>query len=88
MPPIFFYECASVAKALDKLDKARPGKKTKLKRCGHHYDVYYQNQAAVTREEPGERCPKCGSTDKERLVNTGTSFILKGSGWAKDRYSK
>lgn len=32
-------------------------------------------------------CPKCNSKDVERLISK-YSFILKGSCWAKDGYSK
>lgn len=81
MPPIYQYECTSIDKVLKKLEKAKPGQKVKLKRCGHKFEVFYQNQSAVEREEPIEACPKCGGIRKERLVSTGTSFILKGPGW-------
>jgi predicted nucleic acid-binding Zn ribbon protein len=55
--------------------------------CGHTFEILYQNHAAVEREEHEETCPKCSGMIKERLaVNTGTSFSLKGGGWAKDRY--
>lgn len=39
-------------------------------------------------EEPNEPCPQCGSIEKDKQVSTGTGFILKGSGWAKDRYGR
>lgn len=54
--------------------------------CGHEYEVFYQNHAAVDREEANEVCPLCGGKEKERLINTGTSHILKGRGWARDGY--
>jgi len=32
-------------------------------------------------------CPKCKKETAKRLISGGTSFILSGSGWAKDSYS-
>jgi len=32
-------------------------------------------------------CPSCGNKSLKRLISS-TSFILKGSGWAADNYSK
>jgi len=37
-------------------------------------------------DEPLTHCPKCGA-DVRRLIGS-TSFVLKGSGWAKDGYAK
>lgn len=37
---------------------------------------------------PNPPCPQCGSTQVEQLINTGTQFVLKGSGWAATNYSK
>jgi len=39
-----------------------------------------------------EECPKCkeeglGSQKVDRLISSGSSFILQGSGWARDNYS-
>ena len=31
-------------------------------------------------------CPKCRVGCSNRLVSSGTSFSLKGDGWAKDGY--
>lgn len=55
--------------------------------CEKEYEVFYRSQSEREREEEGEVCPQCGSNKKEKLVSTGTGFILKGSGWAKDGYS-
>jgi predicted nucleic acid-binding Zn ribbon protein len=55
--------------------------------CNHEFEVFYQNHGAVEREEPAEACPKCGGLKKKRLINTGTTHILKGKGWARDGYS-
>lgn len=62
--------------------------KYKCKQCTHEYEQLYTSFSAVDAEEKGERCPKCASTDKERLLNEKTSFQLKGHGWAKDKYGK
>lgn len=39
-----------------------------------------------------EYCPKCEEEKLEpqkiiRLISSGTTFVLSGSGWAKDNYS-
>lgn len=54
--------------------------------CEHEFEVLYRKPSDVEKEEPTEVCPKCDSLKKIRQINTGTSFQLKGSGWAKDRY--
>lgn len=54
--------------------------------CGLEYEVFYTSISAAEREEANEACPKCGGTDKKRLISTGTSHILKGKGWYKDGY--
>lgn len=59
----------------------------RCKKCEHEYEVFYRSIKSVESEEPEEVCPKCASKEKEKLVNQGTSFLLKGRGWAKDRYS-
>jgi len=46
---------------------------------GHEFEAVQNMQAA-----PIERCPKCRRVCK-RLISA-SSFILKGSGWAKDGY--
>jgi putative FmdB family regulatory protein len=38
----------------------------------------------ITDETP-RKCDECGA-DLVRLIGTGTYFVLKGSGWAKDGY--
>ncbi len=39
------------------------------------------------KDEPMAECPKCRIYTKNRLI-VGSSFVLKGDGWAKDLYSK
>lgn len=56
------------------------------KGCNHEFDVFYKVQSHVEKEEPQEECPKCGSKKKKRMIAKKTSFVLKGRGWAKDRY--
>lgn len=58
----------------------------KCKKCKHEYEVFYTTQSAVEKEEADEQCPKCESKQKERQFPKGTSFILKGKGWARDNY--
>lgn len=58
------------------------------KKCKNQFDVHYSSFSAVKELEPVEKCPHCGSKRKTKIVSKGTSFVLKGSGWAKDRYGK
>jgi putative FmdB family regulatory protein len=60
----------------------------KCKNCETEFEVFYRGPKDVAKEEPDESCPKCDSKEKDRMVNTKTSFQLKGRGWAKDRYGK
>lgn len=30
---------------------------------------------------PSEPCPLCASTEYERIISKGTSFVLNGGGW-------
>lgn len=39
------------------------------------------------KEEKGAECPQCRIFCYNRLISKGTSFSLKGSGWAVDNYS-
>jgi putative FmdB family regulatory protein len=44
--------------------------------CKEEYEVFYKTQSAVKEEEPLEKCPKCGSKKKKKLVSKGTGFVL------------
>jgi putative FmdB family regulatory protein len=39
------------------------------------------------KDEPLCVCPKCDNQSLQRLISSGTNFVLNGSGWAKDNYS-
>ena len=39
------------------------------------------------KSEPGAECPVCKVNCTNRLISGGTSFALKGGGWAADNYS-
>lgn len=39
-------------------------------------------------DDPLKTCPQCNKDKLKRLISSGTNFTLKGSGWAKDNYSK
>jgi putative FmdB family regulatory protein len=39
------------------------------------------------KEDPIKICPECKKETAKRLISLG-GFILLGSGWAKDNYSK
>jgi putative FmdB family regulatory protein len=34
------------------------------------------------------KCPACSSTNVEKQISRETSHVLKGGGWAKDRYGR
>lgn len=50
--------------------------------CDNEFEV----EQRVT-DAPIVECPKCRVCTSNRLI-VGSSFILKGDGWAKDLYSK
>ena len=54
------------------------------------YDLYcncgYVKEEVLKLDQEMPSCPKCGHQMRKAI--TGTTFILKGSGWAKDGYSK
>ena len=54
--------------------------------CKNEFDVFYTTHSAVKKEEKQEKCPKCGSVKKKRLVSKQTGHVLKGSGWYRDGY--
>ena len=61
---------------------------TYLYKCEDHGE--FETEHSIN--EKLEECPKCKDEKKEpqkliRLIPNGTSFILSGSGWARDRYS-
>jgi putative FmdB family regulatory protein len=60
--------------------------KCKNEECNHEFNVFYTSQSAKDREEAEEKCPKCGSTEKEQQISRETSFVLKGGGWFKQGY--
>lgn len=39
-------------------------------------------------EKPAAECPQCKVMCHNRLISTGTSFVLQGEGWAVDNYAK
>lgn len=39
------------------------------------------------KDEKGAECPECKNFTYNRLISKGTSFTLKGGGWAADNYS-
>lgn len=50
--------------------------------CGNEFEIEQS-----IKDEPSAECPKCRIYTKNRLI-VGTTFVLKGDGWAKDLYSK
>jgi putative FmdB family regulatory protein len=54
--------------------------------CSHKFEQLYLSFSEEEREQANLRCPKCGSADLERLMSSGTSFQLKGSGYYSTDY--
>lgn len=55
------------------------------------YDLYcancnYEQEIILKLDAEEPSCPECG--EKMKKAVSATTFILKGSGWAKDGYSK
>ena len=40
------------------------------------------------KEDPLKVCPTCGASEAKRQISRNGNFVLKGSGWAGDSYSK
>jgi putative FmdB family regulatory protein len=59
--------------------------KYQCKKCAHEWESFFTSFSEAEREEPETKCPQCESPEKEKVIG-GTSFQLKGKGWAKDRY--
>jgi putative FmdB family regulatory protein len=61
---------------------------TYLYECPIHGEFEHQHSMTETLEI----CPKCQAENQpnpskvKRLIASGTSFVLQGSGWAKDSY--
>ena len=55
----------------------------KCEDCKHEFDCFQKN----INEDVKYVCSKCKSTNIKKIV-AQTSFILKGSGWARDNYTK
>ena len=49
--------------------------------CKHKWEEF----GKIT-DSPATVCPKCKKPDAKRLISGGTSFQLKGGGWARDNY--
>jgi putative FmdB family regulatory protein len=50
-------------------------------KCGAFVEILYKGEPKTT-----HTCPKCGA--RMQRVMSVTNFTLKGTGWAKDNYSK
>lgn len=78
--PIYRYKCSTQLP----LDQNQIDAEMTI-HCGHEYEVFYTSVTKAEIEEPDEVCTKCGGKEKERLISTGTSHILKGK-WFKQGY--
>ena len=43
---------------------------------------------SIKDEDVVKVCPECQSDNFVRLISGGASFVLKGGGWYRERYSK
>ena len=50
--------------------------------CDNEFEVEQSISA-----KPEAECPRCRIYTRNRLIAGGSSFVLKGDGWAKDLYS-
>jgi len=82
--PIYKYRCYSSTDpdhSNDPYTGARPPA------CKHEFEVLYTSFGAVAREESSEKCPQCGGTKKERLLNPeGVSHQFTGGKWYREGY--
>lgn len=49
--------------------------------CNHEWEAEQS-----IKDDALKTCPKCGEESAKRLISK-SSFVLSGSGWAKDNYS-
>jgi len=49
-------------------------------------DTEFEAEQSI-KDDPYAECPRCKVTTFNRLISRGTSFSLKGGGWAADNYS-
>ena len=51
--------------------------------CKHEWE-----EDRSIKDPPTKTCPKCKKETAKRLISGGTSFILSGSGWAREGYKQ
>lgn len=49
--------------------------------CKHTWEVEQKIS-----DDPVKKCPKCKKLKAKRLISGGSSFVLKGGGWANEGY--
>jgi predicted nucleic acid-binding Zn ribbon protein len=54
--------------------------KCQHKECEHEFEFFHH-----PKDEPAY-CEECGSFNVERVFAPKVSHVLKGTGWARDRY--
>jgi len=64
-----------------------PTYERKCEDCSHEWEQVETINGKVLNEDKLDEpiCPLCGSTSTHRLISC-SSFMLVGSGWAKDGY--
>jgi putative FmdB family regulatory protein len=55
----------------------------KCRACDHRFEAFQS-----MKEDPIEKCPKCGNYSVERLISAGGGLIFKGSGFYITDYRK
>jgi len=55
----------------------------KCRACDHHFEAFQS-----IKDDPLEKCPKCGNYSVERLISAGGGLIFKGSGFYITDYRK
>lgn len=50
-------------------------------KCDEMVDIFHK----ITESLPSMTCSNCGNTEFKQIIS-GSSFILRGSGWFKDGY--
>lgn len=50
-------------------------------------DTVFEVEQSIN-DDPIAACPQCLVCTRNRLIDGGSGFVLKGGGWAGDLYSK
>lgn len=58
--------------------------------CDKEFEEVFStiSRATAAQNEKTVTCPHCAKCNVEKQISRGTSHVLNGRGWAKDRYGK